>query len=79
MARICDWQFRVTVSDGKIISATPCFQSGPFDEERRNKIATINDRSCEVTSYTSRMQAYEERATNSIILEIHGSPKTQLG
>jgi len=24
------------------------------------------------------MQAYEERATNSIILEIHGSPKTKL-
>ncbi|MFH1883035.1 MAG: hypothetical protein ABIL62_10040, partial [Planctomycetota bacterium] len=78
MARICDWQFRVTVSDGKIISATPCFQSGPFDEERRNKITTIDDESCKVISYTSRMQAYEERATNSIILEILGSPKTKL-
>jgi len=78
MARVCDWQFGVTVSDGRIISVTPCFQSGPFDKERRNKIAAISDRSCKVISYTSRMQAYEERATNSIILEIHGSPKTQL-
>jgi hypothetical protein len=78
MARICDWQFRVIVSDGKIISATPCFQSGPFDEERRNRIKTVHDRSCEVISYTSRMQAYEERATNSIILGIQGSPKTKL-
>jgi len=78
MARICDWQFRVIVSNGKIISATPCFQSGPFDEERRNKITAIDDESCEVISYTSRMQAYEERATNSIILEIQGSPKTKL-
>lgn len=78
MARICDWQFRVTVSDGRIISVTPCFQSGPFDEERRNKIAAIDDRSCEVTSYTSRMQAYEEIPTNSIILEIQGSPETKL-
>jgi len=78
MARICDWQFRVIVSDGSIVSATPCFQSGPFDEERRNRITTIDDRSCEVISYTSRMQAYEERATNSIILEIQGSPKTKL-
>jgi hypothetical protein len=78
MARICDWKFRVIVSDGKIISATPCFQSGPFDEERRNKITAIDDESCDVVSYTSRMQAYEESPTNSIILEIQGSPKTKL-
>jgi hypothetical protein len=29
-------------------------------------------------SYTSRLQAYEERATNSIILKVQGSPKTKL-
>lgn len=78
MARICDWQFKVTVNEGRIISVTPCFQSGPFDEKRRNKITAINDNSCAVISYTSRMQAYEERATNSIILELQGSPKTEL-
>jgi hypothetical protein len=78
MARICDWQFKVIVTNGKILSVTPCFQSGPFDEERRNRILAIDERSCEVISYTSRMQAYEERATNSIILEIQGSPQTKL-
>ncbi len=78
MARTRDWQFRVVVGDGRIVSATPCFQSGPFDEERRNKITAIDDESCEVISYTSRMQAYEQRATNSIILEIMGSPRTKL-
>jgi hypothetical protein len=78
MARTRDWQFRVVVGDGRIVSATPCFQSGPFDEERRNKITAIDDESCEVISYTSRMQAYEQKATNSIILEIMGSPKTRL-
>ena len=78
MARVCDWRFKIVVNDGRILNATPCFQSGPFDEERRNRIATIDDRSCEVVSYTSRMQAYEERATNAVILEIQGDPKTQL-
>ena len=78
MARICDWQFRVFVNDGRILSTTPCFQSGPFDEERRNRITTVDDRSCEVVSYTSRMQAYEEKATNSIILGIQGSADTKL-
>ena len=35
MARICDWRFKATVNNGKILSATPCFQAGPFDEERQ--------------------------------------------
>ena len=78
MARICDWKFTATITGGRVISATPCFQAGPFDEQRRNRLTKVNDTRCEVTSYTSRMQAYEERATNSIILEIQGSPKTQL-
>lgn len=78
MARICDWRFKVVVNGGRILCATGCFQSGPFDEERRNLISNIDDRSCEVVSYTSRMQAYEEKATNSIILEIQGSQKTKL-
>jgi hypothetical protein len=78
MARICDWQFKVNISDGKIISATPCFQSGPFDEKRRNKIKAVDDKSFEVISYSSRKQAYEEKATNSMILEILGSPETRL-
>ncbi|MFQ6034318.1 MAG: DUF3604 domain-containing protein [Sedimentisphaerales bacterium] len=78
MARICDWKFQVAVAGGKIISATPCFQSGPFDETRRNKLIVLGEKLCEVCSYTSRTQAYEEKATNSIILEIQGSPQTQV-
>jgi len=78
MARICDWRFKVVVNNGNIVSATPCFQSGPFDEERRNRLRMVDERCCEVVSYTSRMQAYEERATNAIILNILGSPETTL-
>ncbi|MBN2316815.1 MAG: DUF3604 domain-containing protein [Sedimentisphaerales bacterium] len=78
MARICDWRFNVGVNNGKILSATPCFQSGPFDEQRRNRLEMVDNGCCQVVSYTSRMQAYEERATNGIILKILGSPETTL-
>jgi hypothetical protein len=78
MARVCDWKFALTVNQGRLVSVTPCFQSGPFDEERRSKLAAVSNNSCEVTSYTARHQAYEERATNSVVLEIQGSPQTQL-
>ena len=52
--------------------------SEDIDEQRRNRLVRVDDKCCEVTSYTSRMKAYEERATNSIILEIQGSAQTKL-
>jgi len=78
LERITDWDFDVGISGGKIISATPCFQSGPYSEDRRNKITELDYLQCKFISYTSRKQAYEEQATNSIILEIQGSPQTEL-
>jgi hypothetical protein len=78
MARICDWRFKLNVNNGRILSTTPCFQSGPFNEDRRNRLTSVDEKCCEVVSYTSRMRAYEERATNSIILAIVGSPDTTL-
>lgn len=76
--RTVDWNFDINVKNGKIISATPCFQSGPFDENRRNLITGVDDNHCRFRSYTSRIEAFEERPTNSIILEIQGSPETEL-
>jgi len=78
LERITDWEFDVSISGGRIVSATPCFQSGPYSEDRRNKITELDDLQCKFISYTSRKQAYEERATNSIILEIQGSAQTEL-
>lgn len=78
MARICDWKLKIAVDRGKLDTVHPCFQSGPFDEDRRNRITSQDDTSCELTAYTSRKQAYEERATNSVVLGIVGSPKTSL-
>ena len=76
--RTVDWNFDVNVINGKIISATPCFQTGPFDENRRNLITSLDDHHCQFCSYTARRDAFGERPTNSIILEIHGSPETEL-
>lgn len=77
-ARIADWDFDVKVKNGKILSATPCFQSGPLDETRRNKITYLDESNCRFNSYTSRTDAFEERPVNSVILEIQGSPETDL-
>lgn len=76
--RIADWNFNIRVKNGSIISATPCFQSGPLDENRRNVIEGVDNNHCQIRSYTSRIDAFEERPTNSVILEIQGSPETEL-
>ncbi|MDD4193189.1 MAG: hypothetical protein PHI28_17775 [Mangrovibacterium sp.] len=53
-------------------------QTGPYEEDKRNKITGVNERSCQFISYTSRDEAFGERATNSVILELQGSPETEL-
>ncbi len=77
MERICDWSFGIEITNGTLLSATPCFQSGPFDENRFNELK-VTGNTCRITSYTSRKQAFAELATNSIILEIQGSPDTNM-
>ena len=72
MARVCDWDVTATISNGKLLAATPCYQSGPYEEDRRNRILKFSDTSCRFQLYTSRKQAFEERATNSIILHVAG-------
>ncbi len=77
MERICDWKLDVKITIWTILSATPCFQAGPFDESRYNGL--IKDENfCWITSYTSRKQAFAEMATNSVILEVQGTPQTNL-
>jgi hypothetical protein len=77
MARIADWRFTVEVKGGAILSASPHWQSRPFDEERRDSIAVRENR-VEVTSFTARQDAFEERPTKDLVLEIQGSPSTEL-
>ncbi|MCY4586527.1 MAG: DUF3604 domain-containing protein [Bryobacterales bacterium] len=72
MTRIADWDATITVTNGKIASLTPCFQSGPFDEDRRDHVVERKESSCRVRLFTSRKQAYEEKPTKSVLLEIIG-------
>jgi len=76
MNRTCDWDIGLTVTDGKLLDVWPCFQSGPYDEERRNRVTARTGNSFRALSYTSRIEAYEERATNSLVMRLAGGPNT---
>ena len=78
LSRICDWEANIQISDGKLNDVYPCFQSGPFSEEKRNRIKGKTEEGFTIESYTSRKQAYEENPTNAVVLSISGSPKTKV-
>jgi hypothetical protein len=78
MARVCDWEATVRLTGARLRAVTPCFQSGPFEEERRNRILARDERSCRFRLYTSRRQAFEERPTNALVLEIEGGREARL-
>ncbi len=78
MPRICDWEIDVKISGGVLNEVYPCFQSGPFEESRRNLIKKLSENLCHITSYTSRKEAFAEKSTNAVVLNISGNPETKL-
>lgn len=78
MARTADWSGEVRVEGGRLVKATPCFQSGPYEEEKRDRLTQVGDAGVQFESYTSRRDALGEDATKGVILEIDGAPETRL-
>jgi hypothetical protein len=78
MARVCDWDIRIDVTGGQFLNVSPCFQSGPMEEERRDKILNYDKVSLHWQSYTSRRDAFAERATKHMILKLSGTSNTRL-
>ena len=70
IARVCDWDMDIKIEGGKFVDAIPCFQSGPFDEKRRDKLRVIDPSRLHLKSYTTRVKAYAEDPTKAVILEI---------
>ena len=68
--RVTDWRLRLSLSAGEIREVIPHYQSGPYDEERRNRILERSPRACGWQSYTSRRQAFRGVATNALVFTI---------
>jgi hypothetical protein len=75
---VVDWLIRLSLTEGEILSVVPHFQSGPLDEERRNRILEQSATSCTWTSYTSRRQAFRGVATNSLVFTLRARPEARL-
>lgn len=68
--RVTDWEFRLSLSTGRILEIFPCFASGPFDENRRHRVSRLDARSVLIASFTSRKDAYADNPNHSVVLKL---------
>ena len=70
LGRIADWEMRLRIQGGRFVNAIPCFQTAPFDEQRRDSLRLVDAGHLHLTSHTSRVGAFAEDPTKAVILEI---------
>jgi len=78
MARTCQWEGSIGIAGGTLLKATPIFQSGPYEEDLRDKLDEVGASGLRFSSYTSRRDAFAENPTKGVILEIEGTPETKV-
>ncbi|TVQ38168.1 MAG: DUF3604 domain-containing protein [Spirochaetaceae bacterium] len=78
LARTCSWDMAVRVENGRFLKAERCFQSGPYEEDLRDRLTWVSDRELRLVSFTSRADAYLQDPTKSVVLTIAGDAATRL-
>ena len=78
MTRICDWDINIALEDGLLEEVQTCFQSGPLDEMRRDRIIERSDNHVRVRSFTALRQQFEDISTKAVVLKVRGRPNTRV-
>ncbi|MGD9494735.1 MAG: DUF3604 domain-containing protein [Armatimonadota bacterium] len=73
MPRTCDWRMRLSLEGAVIRRAVPAWQSGPYEEHRRDRVLVRGERQCAWQSYTSRAGCFAEDPSKAMLFEINGS------
>ena len=78
MTRICDWDINIALEDGLLEEVQTCFQSGPLDEMRRDRIIERSNNHVRVRSFTALRQQFEDISTKAVVLKVRGRPNTRV-
>lgn len=78
MTRICDWDIHITLEGGVLEEIQTCFQTGPLDEKRRDRIIKKTDRYLHLQSFTALREQFEDISTKAVVLKVMGSPDTKV-
>lgn len=78
LGRTCQWDMTVSIDGGRFTQAIPCFQSGPYEEEMRDRLRAVSVRELHLKSFTSRVKCYAEDPTKSLVCEVDGNADSTL-
>jgi hypothetical protein len=78
MARVCDWDIEIRLEGGRLEEVQTCFQAGPLDEARRDKIVERSAQYLRVQSFTALRQQFEDISTKAVVLKVRGNPDTHV-
>lgn len=78
LASVCDWEATIEIEGGRFIGAVPAWQSGPFDEDRRDRLEMVSQRQIRLNSFTSREKCFAQDPTKAVVLELEGGPEASL-
>jgi len=68
LGRTCNWRITFRIEGGRFLRAVPCFQSGPFVEELRDRLRVVSEHEIQLVSYTSRVRCFSEDPTKAIVV-----------
>lgn len=74
LGRTCHWDMTVGIEGGRFVSVTPCFQSGPFEEDLRDRLEMESPQKLRLRSYTSRVNCYAEDPTKALVCAVEADP-----
>lgn len=73
---VYDWDVEIEVTGGRIVGYMPGFQSGPYEENRRDRINGLTETTLHLESFTSRAQALRGIPTKNVALKLQAEPDT---
>ena len=78
LGRICPWDVNLRVQGGRLLGVVPCFQSGPFNEELRDKLQMVSPTELRLESNTARDKCFAQDPTKSLVFHLEGDAETEL-
>lgn len=78
LGRTCLWDMTIKLEGGRFRHVVPCYQSGPYEEELRDRLTVVSENEIHLDSHTSRVKCYAEDPTKALVLELEGKPDSVL-
>jgi len=78
ITRVCDWDVQIRLEGGELVGFQTCFQSGPLEESRRDRILETTRQGLRLRSFTALRERIDDISTKAVVLKVRGAPETRL-